>query len=88
MTRTQLTGVEWEFIEPYLPIGEYGPYPVRLRRQFEGVMWRFRRIPGGRWPAAARGVGIVRHQRGVGPRAQARAAASRVKAATMTATRT
>lgn len=36
MTRTQLTDVEWEFIEPYLPIGEYGPYPVRLRQQFEG----------------------------------------------------
>jgi hypothetical protein len=43
---------------------------------------------GFRWPAAARGVGIVRHQRGVGPRAQARAATSRAKAAMMTATRT
>jgi transposase len=29
-------------IEPYLPIGEYGPYPQRLRDQFEGVIWRFR----------------------------------------------
>ncbi|OKJ20486.1 transposase, partial [Streptomyces sp. CB01580] len=29
-------------IEPYLPIGEYGPYPERLRDQFEGVIWRFR----------------------------------------------
>lgn len=47
MARTQLTDVEWEFIEPYLPIGEYGPYPVRLRQQFEGVMWRFR--TGGQW---------------------------------------
>ncbi|MFE9867142.1 transposase [Streptomyces sp. NPDC005506] len=46
------------------------------------------RKSGVRWPAAARGVGIVRHQRGVGPRAQARAATSRVKAAMMTATRT
>lgn len=36
MTRAQLADVEWEFIEPYLPIGEYGPYPVRLRQQFEG----------------------------------------------------
>lgn len=43
----QLTDVEWEFIEPYLPIGEYGPYPERLRRQFEGVIWRFR--TGGQW---------------------------------------
>lgn len=32
---------------PYLPIGEYGPYPVRLRQQFEGVLWRFRM--GGQW---------------------------------------
>ena len=32
MARTQLTDVEWEFIELYLPIGECGPYPVRLRQ--------------------------------------------------------
>lgn len=31
-----------EFTGPYLPIGEYGPYPERLRRQFEGVVCRFR----------------------------------------------
>lgn len=43
----QLADVEREFIEPYLPIGEYGPYPVRLRQQFEGVLWRFR--TGGQW---------------------------------------
>ena len=43
----QLADEEWEFIEPYLPIGEYGPYPERLRRQFEGVIWRFR--TGGQW---------------------------------------
>lgn len=47
MTRVQLTDGEWEFIEPYLPIGEYGPYPKWLRRQFEGVIWRFR--TGGQW---------------------------------------
>ncbi|GAA4885573.1 hypothetical protein GCM10023235_78320 [Kitasatospora terrestris] len=47
MTRVQLTDAEWEFIGPYLPIGEYGPYPERLRRQFEGVIWRFR--TGGQW---------------------------------------
>ncbi|UNZ21185.1 transposase [Streptomyces sp. 891-h] len=41
MTRVQLTE-QWEFIEPYLPIGEYGPYTERLRRQFEGVIWRFK----------------------------------------------
>ena len=42
MTRVQLTDPDWEFIEPYLPIGEYGPYPERLRQQFEGVIWRFK----------------------------------------------
>lgn len=47
MTRVQLSDEEWEFIEPYLPIGEYGPYPERLRQQFEGVIWRFR--TGGQW---------------------------------------
>ncbi|EDY43085.2 transposase [Streptomyces sp. SPB074] len=35
------------FIGPYLPIGEYGPYPERLRQQFEGVIWRFK--TGGQW---------------------------------------
>jgi transposase len=43
----QLTDSEWEFIKPYLPIGEYGPYPERLRQQFEGVIWRFK--TGGQW---------------------------------------
>ncbi|MDX6430985.1 MAG: hypothetical protein QOE54_3351 [Streptosporangiaceae bacterium] len=47
MTRVQLTDFEWEFIGPYLPIGGYGPYPERLRQQFEGVIWRFR--TGGQW---------------------------------------
>ncbi len=42
MTRVQLTDAEWEFIGPYLPISEYGPYPERLRQQFEGVIWRFK----------------------------------------------
>ncbi|GIH50584.1 Putative transposase of IS4/5 family [Microbispora rosea] len=47
MTRAQLTDDEWEFIKPYLPIGRFGPYPERLRQQFEGVIWRFR--TGGQW---------------------------------------
>lgn len=42
MTRLQLTHAEWKFIGPCLPIGKYGPYPERLRQQFEGVIWRFR----------------------------------------------
>ncbi len=58
MTRRQLTDEQWKLIEPYLPIGEYGPYPERLRDQFEGVIWRFRtsaqwrEMPGGfgPWP--------------------------------------
>lgn len=47
MTRAQLTDEEWEFIEPYLPIGGFDPYPERLRQQFEGVIWRLR--TGGQW---------------------------------------
>jgi transposase len=43
----QLTDAKWEFIGPCLPIGEYGPYPERLRQQFEGVIWRFK--TGGQW---------------------------------------
>jgi transposase len=58
MTRRQLTDEQWKLIGPYLPIGEYGPYPERLRDQFEGVIWRFRsgaqwrEMPGefGAWP--------------------------------------
>ncbi|GGY15035.1 hypothetical protein GCM10010358_78800 [Streptomyces minutiscleroticus] len=42
MTRRQLSDEQWELIEPYLPTGEYGPYPQRLRDQFEGVIRRFR----------------------------------------------
>jgi len=42
MTRRQLTDAEWGLIEPYVTIGAFGPYPARLREQFEGVIWRFR----------------------------------------------
>lgn len=45
--RVQLSDEEWEFLGPYLPIGECGPYPERLRQQFEGVIWLFR--TGGQW---------------------------------------
>jgi hypothetical protein len=48
VTREQLADAEWEFIGPYLPIGEYGPYPERLRQHFEGLFWRFR-TGGGQW---------------------------------------
>ncbi len=55
MTRAQLTDEEWAFIEPYLPIGAFGPYPRRLRAQFEGVVWRFR--TGGQWREMPREFG-------------------------------
>ena len=42
-----MTEDEWALIEPLLPIGRFGPYPQRLRDQFEGVIWRFR--TGGQW---------------------------------------
>lgn len=38
----ELTGDEWELVEPLLPVGGFGPYPERLRQQFEGVIRRFR----------------------------------------------
>lgn len=47
MTRRELSDDEWGLIEPFLPIGRFGPYPQRLREQFEGVIWRFR--TGGQW---------------------------------------
>lgn len=47
MTRRELSDSEWELIDPFLPVGRYGPYPHRLREQFEGVIWRFR--SGGQW---------------------------------------
>ncbi|MFF7251091.1 transposase [Embleya sp. NPDC008237] len=47
MARRELDDDEWELIEPFLPIGGFGPYPQRLREQFEGVVWRFR--TGSQW---------------------------------------
>ncbi|WP_406841626.1 IS5 family transposase (plasmid) [Streptomyces sp. AHU1] len=43
----QLTDSERQFIGPFLPVGRFGPYPERLREQFEGVIWRFR--TGSQW---------------------------------------
>ena len=42
MARRELSDEDWALISPHLPIGEFGPYPERLRDQFEGVVWRFR----------------------------------------------
>ncbi|MEU6174235.1 IS5 family transposase [Streptantibioticus parmotrematis] len=55
MTRVQLPDAEWQFIEPYLPVGEYGPYPERLRQQFEGVIWHFK--SGSQWRETPREFG-------------------------------
>ncbi|GAA3844206.1 hypothetical protein GCM10022226_79140 [Sphaerisporangium flaviroseum] len=41
MVRGDLTDDEWALVDPHLPLGERGPIPD-LRRQFNGVMWRFR----------------------------------------------
>jgi transposase len=40
--RRELSDEDWELIGPHLPIGQYGPYPERLRGQLEGIIWRFR----------------------------------------------
>ena len=42
MPRCELSDDDWELISPHLPIGQYGPYPVHLRDQLEGIIWRFR----------------------------------------------
>lgn len=55
MTRRQLTDEQRKFIEPYLPIGGIGPYPERLREQFEGVICRFR--SGAQWREMPREFG-------------------------------
>jgi transposase len=47
MARAELTDDEWELIRPFLPVGRFGPYPERMRQQFEGVIWRFR--TGSQW---------------------------------------
>lgn len=42
-------------MEPYLPIGEYGPYSTKLCEQFEGVIWKFR--SGAQWREIPAGFG-------------------------------
>jgi transposase len=41
VARGDLSDVEWELVEPFLPLGGRGPVPD-LRRLFNAVMWRFR----------------------------------------------
>ncbi|MFK0114093.1 transposase [Streptomyces sp. NPDC091217] len=47
VARGQLVDEQRRLIEPFQPIGEYGPYPEQARDQFEGVIWRFR--TGAQW---------------------------------------
>lgn len=42
MARFDVTDTEWALIEPFVPLGAFGPVSGRLRDQFNGVMWRFR----------------------------------------------
>jgi transposase len=46
VARFDVTDAEWALIEPYLPVAATGPLPrrvrVRVRDQFNGVLWRFR----------------------------------------------
>jgi transposase len=55
VTHAQLTDEEREFNGPFLPVGRFGPYPERLREQFEGVIRRFR--PGSQWREASERFG-------------------------------
>jgi transposase len=41
VARGDLSDVEWELVELFLPLGERGPVPD-LRRLFNAVMWRFK----------------------------------------------
>lgn len=45
--RRQPSDSKWQLIESFLPVGQYVPYPQRLREQFKGVVWRFR--TGSQW---------------------------------------
>lgn len=81
VTRVQLTDQEWEFIGPYLLIGQYGPYPERLRQQFEGVIRQFR--TGGQWREMAKEFGawstVLEKAAAEAEKARAKGAASKNK---------
>ncbi len=54
MTWRQLTDEQRRLIASFLPMGKYGPYPERLRNQFEHAMWRF--AAGAQWREISRRV--------------------------------
>ncbi len=54
VTRRQLTDAQGRLIAPFLPMGKHGPYPERLRNQFEHAMWRF--VAGAQWREISRRV--------------------------------
>lgn len=47
VTRREPSDAEWELIEPFLPIGRYGPCPQRLHEEFQGAISRIR--AGSQW---------------------------------------
>ena len=42
MARGDLTDAQWEWISRYVPISDLGRLPRNLRKQIDGVNWRFR----------------------------------------------
>jgi transposase len=42
MARGDLTDAQWAWISRYLPISDLGRLPLNLRKQIDGVNWRFR----------------------------------------------
>ena len=42
MARGDLTDAHWAWVSRYLPISDLGRLPLNLRKQIDGVNWRFR----------------------------------------------
>jgi len=42
MARGDLTDAQWEWIRRYVPVSDLGRLPRNLRKQIDGVNWRFR----------------------------------------------
>lgn len=42
MARGDLTDAQWEWISRYVPVSDLGRLPRNLRKQIDGVNWRFR----------------------------------------------
>ena len=46
----------WDLIEPFLPVADTGPLPRRARELFNGVLWRFALVAGGKSCRAGRAL--------------------------------